>query len=704
MPKITDASATQILLAEEQDYGKLPNPFSGIEFGITGEGLSPNIATVESEELNLNPDLIDNILSSVDAGGDLNFEACEGVGMRKILEHALRGNFVPMGTPQINTLKSGSANKSMSILKRFSSEAGEFPFAYTGARLNSLNFDITADGGIITSTANFMCRSEHFQGNFAMFHTPHGAPTNSLGNIGDIAVSNSDGRVYYKDDVKWNMIMNPWNPSQPFTLQVVEKTYASDGVPSQTSNTGIILWVRRTTGQFYISDGGVPNTFKAIENFVMLPEVEGRWRSGTSLPANELGSFGDYYFVLGDTDNSPSEHRGKVFQKMSREVDAPWVQVGILFNNTFDPTSYYYYGMTVAPKSLRTKMHIPQFKNIVITGEGASGKYCFTDLGFTIENNCENIKGLCTLNTEYPWLSSVETKYGNRVISGNATLLFNSVELYEDFFKKNKTLSLSFSMENGEDFGWKITFPKIKFTEGSINAEGRGENIPIPLRWVALYDDVLGCACMVEEIANETKVLPLTAPVAYGVTQRTHEGFRADWSYVENGLGYEVEVSDDAFFDNLVDTVVVPDNTVMSHEFSGLDAETKYYIRVRAYRLNDEVSAWSNVITGNTRIQAPTPIVGATAENFNFVWNDIDGAVGYLLDVSTDPNFETFHTDKITLEEYNQLEVESPKLVTFAIPPTYPIPTWYYWRLRAVAQNEINDSLVSSGKVMPLTP
>lgn len=701
MSKITDASSTQIILAEETQYGVMPKPISGVEFGINGEGMAPNISSVESEELNLNPDTIDTILSGVDAGGDLNYEVPEGDGMKKILEHAVRGKFVLVGSPAINTLKSGALNKSMTIIKKFSSENGDFPFAYTGARLNTLSFDITADGGIITSTANFMMRGEKFLGNFA-FYQKALAPAypNAVGNTGDLLVTNS-GNAFIKNDVAWKQLLNPFTGAVlNLNIAVTEEVKMFTAIPTTATADGI-LGVYRNNGQWYLSGtvGGITK-YLAIEDMITFPDNEGIWRTGTAnqLPADSLGVYGDYFVVSGI--KGTDANAGMIFQKMSRESNAPWVQVANVSGLGFTPSSLYYFNMTVVPKSYKTKMHIPQFKNVAIVGVGQTTgtKVCFTDLGFTIENNCENVKGLCTerVEADFPWLSAVETKYGSRKISGNASILFNSVELYEDYFKKNKAMSLTFTMENGEGCGWKFVFPKIKFSEGSINAGAKGENIVIPLKWTAHYDPTTECAMYVEEIFG-TKVspLPLPSPVLYGASEINNDGFRLDYSYVETALGYTAEIATDSLFEDIVAIQDVPDATTLNALISGLEDNTPYFVRIKSYN-SEEESAYSDVLEVVTIIDAPyinptSPISVAQDDgsgNGGFVsfCDDVEDAVEYRLDVSTNAGFTSFvsgYEDKSCPTSGGDVSNLTGDIT-------------YYWRFRAVSAYPNNISANSN--------
>ncbi len=501
MTKITDASTTDFSIYIESEYGVLPYPLVGFAFGITGEGLAPNLTTVQSEELNPNPAIMDNLLSGVDVGGDVNFEVGAGNAMKTILKHALRSEWTfPTGSPP-HTLKASNLHHSMSLLKTFNNEHRAFPFLYTGSRLNTLNFNITAEGGIITATTNFMCKNEGLLPDLGVYQSPD---TDNLEKswVSPYAVfldtvDPMNNHIMYLDPDS-NTWMHTYGDAGCL-LHADDKIVVDHGDPIGIPASATVYF-DLDTGCFWRSDGAVNyaryQTYGTNgangDGLSILSSSDKNMFSGITVPDDSIGATDDTYIITGDTAVDPDA--GRIYQKL----DTSWVNIGFFkADSGFNPTLFYN-GAAVFPKDVQTKMHIPQFKNILVTDVGEP--ICFTDLGFTIDNKCENVKGLCTDNQDYPHLSAVATKYGGREITGNATILFNSVELYENYFKQGKELGISFSMENGQGYGWKFVFPRIKFSEGSVNASGKGENVEIPFKWVALYDHTEGCDAYVEVI------------------------------------------------------------------------------------------------------------------------------------------------------------------------------------------------------------
>ncbi len=496
--KITNASMAELSLTEEAEYGVF-RPIFGFQLGVTGEGLSPNISTVQSEELNPNPDVMDNIVSGVDVGGDINFEVGAGTVMKLLLKHALRGAWQDVaGVP---TLKASNEFHSMSLLKIFHNEIETFPFIYTGSRLNSLNFNITVDGGTITATANFVCKTEKLLPRYGIYQFSdtddiEKSWVNPFTLFLDTLDPESNYIKYLSPTTGWTEI-----EANGFLLLDGIVIKSGQGIPPAPTNANE-WYFDEDTGNLWQSIGLGPYSIAKASNLdgsrylTILPHADSSLLTGTIAPTEEEGVFRDVFIITGDTATDPNA--GKVYQKVNEE-NPSWIQIGWWKKDSgFIPFNLFYNQGIIIPKDTHTKMNIPQFKNILVTDIGEA--ICFTDLGFTVDNKCENVDGMCTDNEEYPHLSAVATKYGGREITGNATILFNSVTLYEDYFKKGKELGISFQMDNGQGYGWKFTFPRIKFSEGSINAEGKGSDVKIPFKWIALYDHAEGCAMIVEEI------------------------------------------------------------------------------------------------------------------------------------------------------------------------------------------------------------
>jgi len=168
----------------------------------------------------------------------------------------------------------------------------------------------------------------------------------------------------------------------------------------------------------------------------------------------------------------------------------------------------------------------------------------------------------------------------------------------------------------------------------------------------------------------------LAAPTANSATNVTTGSFTANWSGVSGASGYKLDVSTDSTFGSYVSGYENLDvGNVTSQSISGLQANTTYYYRVRAYNCNG-TSGNSNVISVLTAPAAPKAkrATNVTTSSFTANWSSVSGATGYRLDVSTSGSFSTY------VSGYQNLDVGN---VTSQSVSGLSANTRYHYRVRA---------------------
>ena len=177
----------------------------------------------------------------------------------------------------------------------------------------------------------------------------------------------------------------------------------------------------------------------------------------------------------------------------------------------------------------------------------------------------------------------------------------------------------------------------------------------------------------------ETLPLPPAPPNALAASNVSQFFFDAIWESSVNASGYYIDVAEDIDFTTFVSGFenfnVFGDTTIAVF---GLDADSTYYYRVRAYN-DGGTSANSNVVEVTTlpidpnapQALDPTDIAQTS---FTALWRSAEGASSYWLDVATDFSFNNY------VSGYENLNVGADT--------TYPVTgleasTTYYYRVRA---------------------
>jgi Zn-dependent metalloprotease len=176
-----------------------------------------------------------------------------------------------------------------------------------------------------------------------------------------------------------------------------------------------------------------------------------------------------------------------------------------------------------------------------------------------------------------------------------------------------------------------------------------------------------------------------SAPIAQKALLVTTKGFLANWLDSPEGLGYSIDISTSPDF---IGHQTFDANQNLTYTFQQLLIPGfRYYYRVAAYNQGGQ-SDFSNVI----EVTVPTPDGPfPTATNptniksniFTANWETLEGAEGYVIDVSTDNHFNAI------LPGYYNLSVGNAT--------SFPISglianTTYYYRVRAILNNELTRS------------
>lgn len=124
-----------------------------------------------------------------------------------------------------------------------------------------------------------------------------------------------------------------------------------------------------------------------------------------------------------------------------------------------------------------------------ITVGGATSSIYYTDMSFNLTNNCRYQNAIGSLY-------AVGIGYGRREITGTLNAYFEDGDLYEEFVN-GAASSLTFETTDGVNtYTW--TFPKIKYSSGTVVAGGNNNDVMVSLNWQALYDSSSSCAIQVE--------------------------------------------------------------------------------------------------------------------------------------------------------------------------------------------------------------
>ena len=455
---IQEGSLAMISIVEETTWGTIPTSPTFLEVGITGESLKSGITYEKSEQLSSNPYTSDVIITGGDAGGDINLEWYYGAEIDLLLEHCVRNDFVSA------ELKSGRQHKSLTIMKTFWKEDAVTNIDYTGMRVNTASITANADQGKITGTVGFMGKQEIVRPDY-LFYNGTTVPPDWLGR---------DQAIWYKSDSKtvyqWTRAAGAWGSVLTEDVDNTATWVATALAPSPSGGSDGDWHVNTATGVFskkVAVDGWT-------DIFTVKP-ADTTWYSGTSKPSDATGNINDLYI---DTATK------KIYQKIDTtgDDDGEWVNL-----TTFDGTGVtglWYAGRTVTAKTDARVFSSPELRTIVFTD--FDNDLCFTELTININNNIENLKGLCTATATYPHVSNIGSRYGAGDYTVTLNAYFSSQEMYNKY-KSNQSIAFYYSLTDGTSY-YKLEMGSGFITDGAINTGGNNTTVSIPFQ-VMLTDD-----------------------------------------------------------------------------------------------------------------------------------------------------------------------------------------------------------------------
>ncbi len=192
----------------------------------------------------------------------------------------------------------------------------------------------------------------------------------------------------------------------------------------------------------------------------------------------------------------------------------------------------------------------------------------------------------------------------------------------------------------------------------------------------------------------------IIVPEDLGINDVTAKTITFSWRPIQNALGYHVQLTNTTTGEFVV--LAEDSTTNSSFTFTGLDPETLYRIRVRAYDEN-MITDFSPAQLEKTMILPLTSPVLSEATNvgsgsFSISWSEVEGTDEYHIFISND-NFESTGIERLTAIVNTQLTVSSFNLSELI--PLSPNTT-YQCRVKAV-RTGANSSSSEFSNVIQVT-
>lgn len=196
------------------------------------------------------------------------------------------------------------------------------------------------------------------------------------------------------------------------------------------------------------------------------------------------------------------------------------------------------------------------------------------------------------------------------------------------------------------------------------------------------------------------------APSATAPTNINSNSFKANWSASSGATGYRLDVGTDLGFNAYVSGYQNKDvGNVLNFNVAGLNPNTTYTYRVRAYNAAGTSGNSSTIVATTTAVIPPaapvaTAATNVTTQSFTTNWTGSSGVTGYRLDVATDSAFTNFVSVNGGIQNKDVGNTLSYKVDFLASSFTF------YYRVRAYNSNgtSSNSNVISVTTLAAVPP
>lgn len=182
------------------------------------------------------------------------------------------------------------------------------------------------------------------------------------------------------------------------------------------------------------------------------------------------------------------------------------------------------------------------------------------------------------------------------------------------------------------------------------------------------------------------------------------------WHELDEVVSYDLQISSDQNFSEIITTVAEIEDT--SYVYENLSEESTYYWRVRANYEDGQTSSWTSANTFSTALsvelseipELATPQNNAEKQSTELylIWDAVEEADSYNLEVATDENFENLvhpaegdGAAKTRSAQTHQAEIAASEHNIAQWIEGLDHETTYYWRVQSVnraGESEWSDS------------